>query len=177
MEHNGHLAEILRDEVTRHPRSEPGDLWKLIVQAVEGGDHLRGDPDRFAAGLAAEWAVLPTGDADEPPLQRIDPDGRTARLHLRPCKARAIDPRTLTDLLLAQPGKRATPGRLEALWADVIVLAERGEIPFDPAAIAAAAVAGVPRHSARYGFAAYRIVNDVHDPGTRAALRQLGLER
>lgn len=174
---NGDLGAILRDEISRHPGCEPADLWKLVVQAVGGGDHLRGDPVRFAASLEAEWDGIAIDRADEPALQVIDPDGRTARVHLRPCKGRGVDLLGLTDLLVEQPRKPAVPGRLEALWSEAVVLAGRGAIPFDPVKLAAAAASGVPHHSSGYGFAAYRIVNDLRDPGTRAALRRLGIRQ
>ena len=152
------------------------DVYKLVLQACEGGDHLLKDPDTFAAELRKEWAnVKPVPSADSP-IQRIHPSGRVARLHLRPCVQMGISLAEVAQLLLAQPLKAGTYDAFCWAWAGVLRLARRGEIPFDIEELEAVPLTrGATHHGDTYGFAAYRILNDLSHRPTREALCRLGL--
>jgi hypothetical protein len=170
------LLAIIKDELRRHPRMGPEDLRKLIAQSVFGGDHLLEDVDRFLRGLRGEWAALSGKAVDGGAIQRIDPGGKTARLHLAPCKAVGIEVSALADFLVSQPRKRGRRAVFDARWSDVIALATRARIPFDPDVLPdLATLEALPHHSAGYGFAAYRIVNDITAPGIAAQIRLWGL--
>lgn len=164
-------TRILLDELRWHPAAKPVDLRKLVLQSARGGDHLLRDPDRFERTLRAEWDRLPPS-AGIPCIQSIDPEGRTARLHLVPCRRAGLSVDDLIDGLLAQPRKA---GRLEielARWDDVISLAEGGLLPFPPPALRAwTNLPAPPHHSPAYGPAAYRILHDVTDSQTQSLLR------
>ena len=62
--------DVIEAELARHPRMDEQDLQKLVYQSVFGGDHLLEDPERFAAGLRAEWAKRPADDG-RPALQSM----------------------------------------------------------------------------------------------------------
>lgn len=174
VDEKGTLLQIVKIEVALHPRMNPGDLQKLVYQAVFGIDHLLGDRRRFKEDLKQEWERIdPTGTVGENPLQVIDPAGETARLHLCPCKKRGMELRKLTTFLVSQSLKNGEKKRFDRLWALAGELAREGGIPF-----AVEELAGLcfptfpPHHSPGFGFSAYRVINDVTQPGTIAWLRR-----
>ncbi len=161
-------------ELALHPVLRAADLYKLIYQATFGMDHWLGDPERVAESLLAEWAVVrPEVFRHFPLLQSIDPEGRTARLHLGPLKARGVDPLAVAQLVAHQEAKAGTGERLQALWTQVETLVAWLPVSFSVAELAAfRAVPAVPRHSAAYGPAAYRVLNDIRSPRVREAVRR-----
>ena len=170
------LLAIIEEELRRHLGMGPEDLRKLIVQSALGGDHLLEDADRFRRGLLREWDALSGREASSAAIQRIDPGGRTARIHLAPCKAVGVDAGALADFLASQPRKRGCRALFDARWSEVVALAVRARIPFDSDVLSdLASLEALPHHSAAYGFAAYRIVNDITAPRIAAQLRLWGL--
>jgi len=171
------LLAVIYEECSLHPRMTVGDLQKLVYQGTFGGDHGMHDRSRFLEALRGEWDGLRSEVQGEPSvLQVIDPDRQTARLHLRPCKSRGVSFDALCGPLLVQPLKKGRRERFDALWIEAIRLAQHARIPFDPDTLASLAFpSGLPHHSRSYGPAAYRIVNDITDPKTRADLSALGL--
>jgi len=172
------LCDVIEEELARHPRMNERDLQKMIYQSVFGGDHLLADSERFERGLREEWGKLPACDlADNASaLQTIDPEGRTARIHLDACKRFGVDVDSLIELLAGQRRKCGRRSDYERRWNDTIALAEEGRI-----SLAAETLARVgypespPHHSVAYGFASYRIVNDASDPDMVEGLRRLGV--
>jgi hypothetical protein len=176
MGERGRLIEILKAELRLHPGLAAADLEKLVYQATFGGDHLLRDPARFEQDLRAEWDRLPvaSGINTEPALQLIDPSLRTARLHLRPCRALGIEVEDLAAALSSQPLKNGTQARFERLWSLVLEVARAGEIDLPTQASPLQAPAGSPgHHTAGYGRAAYRLVNDLTDPSTAAWVERI----
>lgn len=171
------LLAVIDEECSLHPRMTAGDLQKLVYQGVFGGDHGMHDRPRFLGALRREWdGPRSEVQGEAPPLQVIDPDRQTARLHLRPCKSRGVSFDAMVDLLLSQPLKKGCRKRFDALWIEAIRLARQARIPFDPNTLASLSFpSGLPHHSQSYGPAAYRIVNDITNPKTRADLSALGL--
>ncbi len=172
------LLDVIATEHRLHPGMGVQDLAKLIHQAALGGDHLLGDPRRYVEALRWEWARL--GPIDRmnppPPLQRIDPEGRTARVHLAACAWRGVDVGRLGKRLAGQPRKNGRPEEVRRRWDEAIELAAAAAIPFSAAQLSEFGVPYVPvRHSTGYGRAAYRIVNDIADRSMREALRELGV--
>ena len=169
-------ADIIAEEVNRHPDMTAQDLHKLVVQGCLGGDHLLRDANRFASELSIEWDELPSQGATQGALQRIHPSGRVARLHLAPCKASGISRRDVTQLLLAQPLKAGHREAFEWAWATILHCARTQDIPFSVdqlAPVRASDDAG--HHSADYGFASYRILNNIGHGATKDALCRLGI--
>jgi len=88
MAYTNDLLGIISSEHALHPRMVLSDLQKLIYQSVFGGDHLLENPARFADGVRHEWVGFDPPPAEAgPALQPIDPDGRTARIHLAVCSS------------------------------------------------------------------------------------------
>jgi hypothetical protein len=172
------LAAIVNEEFARHPRMSVRDLQKLIYQGVFGGDHLLYDRQRFVDSLRVEWEALPVAEADGSgaPLQVIDPEARTARVHLLPCKARGVPVDGLLDLLISQAMKHGERSRFERLWNEAVRLARAKQVPFHGQALARLPFPeGAPRHTRAYGEAAYRIVNDLTEQRMREGLWRLGV--
>ncbi len=154
------------------------DLQKLIYHSVFGGDHLLDDAQCFADGVRAEWDRLATGDflPRIEPLQLIDPDGRTARIHLAACRRLDVDLGALIALLAGQGRKNGERAEYETRWDAVIELARIGRIPFRVAELARMGYPSIAlHHGPHYGFASYRVVNDLSDPGMNEGLRRLGV--
>jgi hypothetical protein len=172
--------QIVEAEWFFHPRMTAIDLQKLVYQAAFGMDHLLEDRKQFEQCLRREWDQLGgmEGGLRQRPLQIIDPMGKTARLHLRPCKVFGIDPEGLSAFLIAQPAKGGTKEAFDFLWHSVMKLAREGRIPFREVELTALSFPVVPpRHSLDYGPAAYRVVHDVTHPNVAAWLRENVAER
>jgi hypothetical protein len=153
------------------------DLRKLIYQAVFGCDHLLRRRDQFAEGLQCEWEHLPAVDPDpREAIQGIDPEGRTARIHLATCRAIRVPLDELTCALVSQPLKRGNRKNFDALSSRLVRLAVHGAIPFSAdELIEAFSMDGPVHHSGGYGFASYRVVHDVRAPSWDKACRRWGL--
>ncbi len=155
-----------------------GDLRKLVYQGCFGGDHLLRDPSAFARALAEEWDGVISLGSREMALQPVHPSGRVARLHLGPCKAMGLSCAEMTRLLVDQPLKRGRQDAYEWAWAAVLHSARMGEIPFSVGELTDVELSGqIGHHSANYGPAAYRILNDTGYPATRELLCRAGILR
>ncbi len=170
------LLEIVRTEIHLHPNLTEVDLWKLMHQAVFGCDHLLLDPETFVRELEAEWGRLAVGPerADEPPLQVIDPDQRTARLHLRPCRSAGIALEAVSSFLVCQPMKCGNEDQFEHLWSLVEALKRDGAINLLPSVSPArdGLRSSIGHHSPRYGGASYRVINDLTECRTAVWVRE-----
>jgi hypothetical protein len=167
--------EIIQRELALHPFLDAVDLEKLLYQAVFGGDHLLWDRPRFEQGLRREWEelALSPGPIVEPPLQVIDPAGRTARLHLRPCTLLGLKLEALSSFLSSQPLKRGSQERLAGLRSLARELALEGEIPLSLVNPRRAPFPeSAPHHSFHYGPAAYRLIHDLTLPATATWIRE-----
>jgi len=152
------------------------DVRKLVVQACLGGDHLLRDRVSFAEGFAREWTRIDAWGGRRDVLQPIHPTGTVARIHLAPCKAIGLSQRQVLDLLLAQPLKCGHRSGLDWAWATILQSARSGDVPFAYEALAAVPLEGeVTHHSAAYGSASYRVLNDLRHRATRETLCHLGL--
>ena len=172
------LLDVIEAERRRHPRMDERDLRKLIYQSSFGGDHLLGDPLRYADALHREWEGLSDDDpsARMPAIQSIDPDGKVARIHLAACRRLGVDIDSLARLLSSQGHKNGKREDYERRWREAIVLAVAGRIPFSPETLARLGCPeGAPHHGPSYGPASYRVANDVSDPRTGKELRRLGV--
>ena len=170
--------DVIETERALHPGMGAQDLQKLIYQSVFGGDHLLDDPTRFAAGVRQEWDRLEddTASAAGAALQPIDPDGRTARIHLGVCRDLGVDVEELIGFLAGQARKSGRRSEYERRWRETVDLAAAAAIPFDPMELERVGYPKTaPHHGPGYGPASYRIVHDVTDARTAGALRRLGV--
>jgi hypothetical protein len=161
------VSQLLAAQRARTPLMEPADVYKLLHQAALGPAHaVHGDDAR--ARLHAEAAALGPG-ADAPLVEPISPDGRLARVHLRPWVAAGHPLDALADAFTHTAATWvAQPDKLAKFCGCLGDLADATDLGFTREAIApymaAQAAAGWPsvRHSARYRDAyapAYRVVD------------------
>jgi hypothetical protein len=161
------IGELLGRHLERYPRMELADVYKLLHQAAMGPGHALDDPAAARALLEREASAL-TDVGPEALADRISPDGRLARVHLRPYLAAGYELRALADAF--QETATTTPGsrdKLERFCACLGDLADAGGIPFSRAEVTAylthIAAQGYPvvHHSVAYRTAyrpAYRVV-------------------
>ena len=158
---------ILRDHVVRYPLMQVEDAYKLVHQACMGSEHAVSDLDGVRRWMAREVAEMGDGPND-PLIDPISPDGRIARVHLRPYLAAGYDPACLLDAFVQTAnGYRGSIEHLRRTWHDVVALARAGALPFDAQRLdelgQSMAAQGFPaiHHSPAYERAyrpAYRVV-------------------
>jgi len=78
-----YVNELLSRHLHRYPRMQLEDIYKLLHQAALGPGHAVRDEADARARLEAEAAALRDGP-EEPVRDVISPDGKLARIHLRP---------------------------------------------------------------------------------------------
>ena len=161
------IGQLLRSHLQRYPRMQLADIYKLLHQAALGAGHAANSAQDAHARLHAELATL-GGGPDEPLLDRIAPDGRLARVHLRPYLAAGQDPAALAEAF-ARSAQACPPAgdKLSRFCGCLGDLADASGIPFTRAQVAeyfdALAAQGYPavRHSQSFRDAyrpAYRVV-------------------
>lgn len=170
---------MIWEHVRNHPGFAGEDLAKLLYQAALGMDHLLEDRDAFLAELSREWEALdPQAFAGEPLLEPVHPDGRVARLNLRPAKAAGMSLAVLGPILADQPRRHGSWEEFRCLWGAAVSLAREGRIPFPPDELIAGGSAieargHPPGHSPRYrelNRPAYRLIHDVASPAVQEVL-------
>ncbi len=162
------LLRVVRFELDLHPSMLVSDLQKLAYQAAMGAEHFRSSPGEAHRSILAEWRALRVSDwRDVAPIQVIDPEGRTARLHLGPCRLLGIAPAHVADIFLRQPPKSARAERCDHLWRLLRDLSAEGLLPWSVDDLSTVgAPEAPPSHSEAYGPASYRVLNDVREPLT-----------
>ncbi|MFH2102368.1 MAG: hypothetical protein ABIJ39_03310 [Chloroflexota bacterium] len=106
------LTAILQEQLTRYPKIEVGDLYKLLHQAALGSEHAVRDEQAARSWLEGELREMAPGP-DDPLLDPISPDERILRVHLRPYLRTGRDPETL--LLAFVRTANEWPGSTETL--------------------------------------------------------------
>ncbi len=161
------IGQLLGQHLQRYPQMALADVYKLLHQAAMGAGHALGDAARARSALLEECAALGEGP-EEPLLDPISPDGRLARVHLRPYVAAGRDVEALASAFLGTPQAVApAPDKLAKFCGCLGDLADAGGIPFTRAEVAAyfdrVVAQGYPvvRHSDGFRRAyrpAYRVV-------------------
>jgi hypothetical protein len=161
------FRRILADHATRYPALEIQDLYKLVHQAAMGGEHAVGDVAAARRWLERELSSLGDGPA-EPVADILSPDGRIARVHLRPYVAAGGDPLALLAAFIRTAHEhKGAQSRLRRYWAWAERMAQAGELPLSESALAHFFARkereGFPaaHHSAAYAAAyrpAYRVI-------------------
>lgn len=77
------LQQILENHFARTPLMQLQDVYKLIFQAALGSEHAVAEEQSARIWLAREISRMGVGP-DDPLLDRLSPDGRMLRVHLRP---------------------------------------------------------------------------------------------
>jgi len=161
------VNELLSAHLGRYPALQLEDIYKLLHQAALGPGHAMDNPVAARKRLDEELAALGEGPGEL--LQDvISPDGRLARIHLRPYLAAGGDAvalhRAFVETASSYP---ASPDRLAKFCGCLGDLAAAGGIPFARADVLAyfeeIARAGYPpvHHSETFRNAyrpAYRVV-------------------
>jgi hypothetical protein len=161
------IGQLLGQHLRRYPRMELADIYKLLHQAAMGAGHAVGDPGAARALLHSEAQSLGEGPPD-PIVDPISPDGKLARVHLRPYVAAGRDLDALADAFV-QTAQRfsASPERLAKFCGCLGDLADAQGIPLSRAQVneyfdtIVAQAYPVVRHSEAYRAAyrpAYRVV-------------------
>jgi hypothetical protein len=130
------IGQLLGQHLARYPRAQLADIYKLLHQAALGPAHA---VDGFSARerLEEEAAQLGTGPA-EPLTDPISPDGRLARIHLRPYLSRGLDLGALADALAETAATwPASLDKLARFCGCLGDLADAGGIPFGRADVVA----------------------------------------
>ncbi|HZP86920.1 MAG TPA: hypothetical protein VFB54_08855 [Burkholderiales bacterium] len=161
------IGQLLGQHLQRYPQMALADIYKLLHQAAMGPGHSISDPDNARSALLDECETMGPGPS-EPLVDSISPDGRLARVHLRPYIAQGRDPQLLSEALLRTADTIVpAPEKLAKFCACLGDLADAGGIPFDRPSVEAfvtdvmARAYPVLRHSPSYRDAyrpAYRVV-------------------
>jgi hypothetical protein len=131
------ISQLLSSHLQRYPRMQLEDIYKLLHQAAMGPEHAVQDPAVARARLREEVQQLQDGPAD-PLVDPISPDGRLARVHLRPYveSGRDIDQLAAAFVETANTYP-AAPDKLAKFCGCLGDLADAGGIPFARAAVEA----------------------------------------
>ena len=78
------VATLLGQHLARYPLMALPDIYKLLHQAAMGSGHAVTDLNAARQRLSDEAGSLTPGTTAEPLLDPISPDGKLARVHLRP---------------------------------------------------------------------------------------------
>jgi hypothetical protein len=162
------VGQLLAQHLARYPRMQLEDVYKLLHQAALGPGHAVDDAAAARKRLAAEAAAL-RGAGNDPARDVISPDGRLARVHLRPWLAGGGDLDRLGDAFVATANTwEPSRDKLAKFCGCLGDLAATGALPFPQADVVAwfekIAAAGYPavHHSASYTGSyqpAYRVVS------------------
>jgi hypothetical protein len=161
------VGQLLGHHLKRYPLMQLDDVYKLLHQAALGSGHAIDDADAARRRLQEEAAALGPGP-EEPIADVISPDGKLARVHLRPYLDAGHDLGALAEAFLQTariyPGSRDKLAKFCGCLGD---LAVAGAIPYPREQVVkhfeAIARSGYPvvRHSQAYRDAyrpAYRVV-------------------
>ncbi len=124
------VSQLLSAHFERYPAMQLDDVYKLLHQAALGPGHAVDNPAAARNRLDQELAVL--GEAPDELLQDvISPDGRLARVHLRPYLASGGDPGVLLCAFVETANSYpASPDKLAKFCGCLGDLAAAGGIPF-----------------------------------------------
>jgi hypothetical protein len=123
------IATLVAQHLQRYPLIELADVYKLLHQAALGPGHA---VDSLAAQKHLEHELAEAGTApDEPKIDLISPDGKLARIHLRPYVRAGGDLKALSEAFVrAAETYPASRDRLVRFCGCLGDLAESGSFPF-----------------------------------------------
>lgn len=124
------VSQLLSAHLARYPAMQLDDIYKLLHQAALGPGHAVDNSAAARKRLDEEIKAL--GEAPAELLQDvISPDGRLARVHLRPYLAAGGDPDALHRAFVETANSYpASPDKLAKFCGCLGDLAAAGGIPF-----------------------------------------------
>lgn len=124
------VSQLLGHHLKRYPLMQLDDVYKLLHQAALGAGHAVDDAQKARAKLEEEVRALgPAGD--EPIADVISPDGRLARIHLRPYLEAGHSIDALSDAFLQTAQTYpASPDKLAKFCGCLGDLTAAGGMPF-----------------------------------------------
>jgi hypothetical protein len=124
------FRRMLAMQIRRYPRLEIQDLYKLILQAARGSEHVVSNLTIAHRWLARELLELADGP-EEPIVDPISPDGCIVRINLRPYLAARGDPTALLEAFVRTVREyRGTEVTLYRYWRYAQHTAAAGLLPF-----------------------------------------------
>ncbi|MBN1620813.1 hypothetical protein JW890_08825 [candidate division WOR-3 bacterium] len=160
------LHRLICFEISLHPNLNERDLCKFIFQASFGADHILENREKYFEELINEFnAIDSKANPNFPLVQSIDPQNRVYRLHLAPLKRTGSDAMSILHSLLKQEFKHGDKKYFIGLKKALKKFASEKFNRFDAGIIEDFCEGkSLLRHSDGYGFASYRVLNDIWDP-------------
>ena len=90
------ISALIEQHLERYDKLAISDIYKLLHQAALGSSHATDSKENILASLEKEVSTLKDG-AEEPLVDPISPDGKLARIHLRPYTASNYSLSALSD--------------------------------------------------------------------------------
>lgn len=126
------VGQLLGHHLKCYPLAQLDDVYKLLHQAALGAGHAMDDVNALRQRLDTEIAGLGSGP-QELIADAISPDGRLARVHLRPYLEAGHSVDSLFDAFVQTAREYPpSPDKLAKFCGCLADLAEAGGIPFDP---------------------------------------------
>jgi hypothetical protein len=124
------VGQLLAQHLHRYPHLQLPDIYKLLHQAAMGPGHALSDRTAARVRLKEEAADLGTGP-DDTLADTISPDGKLARIHLRPYLQAGHNLDRLADAFVETAQTfRGDPDKLVKFCACLGDLAAADGIPF-----------------------------------------------
>ncbi len=110
------FRQVLIRHVTRYPRLEIQDLYKLVYQGALGSEHAVTDAAEARLWLEREVEVMADGP-EEPAIDPISADGQIVRVNLRPYVAEGGNLEILLESFLQTANEyKGTEAQLRHYW-------------------------------------------------------------
>lgn len=91
------------------PEMRIEDAYKWLFHATLGGEHAIANDAGPRRWMESEWASLTAPRSGEKEIERLDPEGRVLRIHLRPYRARGGDSEMLLAVFVASAQRFHVP--------------------------------------------------------------------
>jgi hypothetical protein len=124
------FISILTKQISRYPRMQLQDLYKLIHQGALGSEHAVHDKEGARKWLHRELQDLQNGPP-EPIVDPIAPSGDIVRVNLRPYLHQGGDPDSLLETFIKTANEyRGSEEILRKNWAIARRMVSKGRLPF-----------------------------------------------
>jgi len=122
------VRHVIRRHISRYPRLEVQDLYKLVYQGALGSEHAVADASQARVWLEREVEKLAEGP-EEPVIDPLSANGRVVRVNLRPYVAGRGDLRVLLEgFTRTAKDYRGTERQLRLYWRYAERMAEEGAL-------------------------------------------------
>ena len=93
------IKNLLLEEIKKHPHSKVEDIYKYLHQAAFGSEHAVKDTAAVKKWMENEIAKLDFSISDDL-IDNLSPDGKLARINLRPYLQKGYDVKILLDAFI-----------------------------------------------------------------------------